>query len=214
MLVYAVLCGKSELSVVLQSGCQGCFSYFFSFGHWSVGFWWMTPRLAEATQRRSKTRTAAWRTPCAATAPSACRRRGVDVDGRGRWETHRETRCYPVIISCRVSVHFVFTFCSLCVHFVFFLKWSVVTLLVLHAVHRCSIGSNMKNQQNRVEVSCGCRCITVRHRESSVGGSLPVCDPSHHTSVRTHHSPGPSDPVVVVESKHVNTMYHRVIENP
>lgn len=107
--------------------------------------------------------------------------------------------------------------CSLCVHFVFFLKWSVVTLLVLHAVHRCSIGSNMKNQQNRVEVSCGCRCITVRHRESSVGGSLPVCDPSHHTSVRTHHSPGPSDPVVVVESKHVNTMYHRahrVIENP
>ena len=119
MLVYAVLCGKSELSVVLQSGCQGCFSYFFSFGHWSVGFWWMTPRLAEATQRRSKTRTAAWRTPCAATAPSACRRRGVDVDGRGRWETHRETRCYPVIISCRVSVHFVFTFCSLCVHFVF-----------------------------------------------------------------------------------------------
>ena len=82
MLVYAALCGKSELSVVLQSCCHGCFSYFFMKLRTLICRILTddTERLAEATQRRSKTRTAAWRTPCAATAPSACRRRSVDVD--------------------------------------------------------------------------------------------------------------------------------------
>lgn len=100
---------------------------------------------------------------------------------------------YPVIIDLvEFLVDFLFTWC-------FFLE------VVIMVTPSCSTRSSWLFYRIQhanpaklrgsefwlvVEVSL---IITVRHRESGVfGGSLPVCDPSHHTSVRTHHSPGPS----------------------